>query len=87
MDAWVGRRANGWLTGSGMARPDAHQVFEPLDFARRDTNTTLPFRPALEIVDAHQLPANDQQSVVRAAQPVVQGRGTDRQAPRRLSGC
>ena len=71
-DAWEALARN-WLTDRFQTlRTDPHQLSNPLHLSCLDSDSPLPLRPTLEVVDGHRLSADNEQPLVRHAEPVVE---------------
>ena len=86
IDAWK-RHARSWRAALPYnARPHAHELLDAIDLARVNADAALASWPSLKVVDRHVLAADNQESSIGLAQPVVQTRCGDTQAMGRFAG-
>ena len=63
-----------------------HQLANSLYFGSLDANSALPLWPTLEVVDRDRLTADDEQTPIRLAEPVVERGRADPQPTLRFLG-
>jgi len=72
-----------WRVSSGTY---SHQLPYPVDFRELDSDSPLPLRTALKVINGNRLPANNEESLIRLAQPIVKACDSHAQPPRCILG-